>query len=202
MHQDNVIDKFELKRQIFHLLLGIATIILLSYNIINAWIIFIILLAGIIVSLLSKNFKIPVVYWLLNQFEREAEFKKFPGKGSMFFCAGVLLTIMLFPQDIAFASIIILALGDSVSHLFGMYVGRTKGIFGSKTKTIEDSIAGIFVAFLGALFFVIWYEALLAAVVAMIAEAVELDMNKHRVDDNIIVPLAAGTSLYVLRMFI
>ncbi len=201
-NRKNANSGFELRRQLFHLLIGLAAVVLLYYNILNALIIFIILVAGIILSLLCKKFKIPVVYWLLSQFEREDEFRKFPGKGAMFFCAGVLLTVKLFPKDIALASIIILALGDSISHLVGMYFGKTKGIFGNKSKYLEGTVAGIIAAFIGALLFVVWYEALLAAVVAMIAEAVELDMNKHPVDDNLIVPLAAGTSIYVLRMVI
>jgi len=37
---------------------------------------------------------------------------------------------------------------------------------------------------------------------AMTAEAVELKMNEKIVDDNIIVPLVAGTILHLIRIYI
>ena len=56
--------------------------------------------------------------------------------------------------------------------------------------------------FLGAIVFVSPLEALLTAALAMVAEFIDFDLNKQRVDDNVIVPLVAGTVIYVMRLYL
>lgn len=192
---------FEIRRQIFHLCLGMALLFLVKYSILNPFRLFLILIFGIILSFLSRKFKIPVVWWFLKKFEREDQLNEFPGKGTIYFFAGVLLTLKLFPQDIAYASIMVLTLGDSFSHLIGMHIGRIKHPW-SNVKLVEGTIAGIFFAFLGAMFFVHPIEALLASIGAMMAEVVEFEMNKKTVDDNLIVPLVAGTVILLVRTYL
>lgn len=192
---------FEIRRQIFHLCLGLALLFLVKYGMLNPFRLFIILIFGIIISLLSKKFRIPVIWWFLNKFEREDQLKEFSGRGTIYFFAGVLLVLKLFPQDIAYASIIILTLGDSFSHITGRYIGRIKHPL-SNVKLIEGTIAGTFFAFLGAMFFVNPVEALLASIGAMTAEVVEFKMNQKTVDDNLIVPLVAGTIILLVRGYL
>jgi len=146
------INRFELRRQVFHICLGLAIIILLINNILNSLILFIILIAGILISILSKKFKIPIVYSFLKIFERKDALKTFPGKGAISFLMGCLLVLQLFERDIALASIMILTFGDSVSHLFGLHFGRKKHPLNC-LKSIEGNITGAITGFLGA---IIW----------------------------------------------
>jgi len=195
------INRFEVRRQAFHICLGLAIIILLVNNILNSLILFIILIAGILISILSRKFKIPVIYSFLKLFERKDILKTFPGKGVISFLIGCLLVLQLFGRDIALASIMILTFGDSVSHLFGWHFGRKKHPLNC-LKSIEGNIAGAFTGFLGAMLFVSPLPAFLASFGAMTAEAIELRMNNKIIDDNIIVPLVAGTIIHLMRIYL
>lgn len=129
--------------------------------------------------------------------------KKFPGKGVIFFFVGVLLSLQLFEKDIALASIMVLSLGDSVSHLIGKSFGRIKNIFnGDGKKLLEGTLAGTLAGFFGALVFVPFPEAFLGAFGAMIVEVVKIDFNDLTLDDNLVVPLVAGTIMFLLRTYL
>ncbi len=195
------INKFEIRRQAVHICLGLIIVILLINNILNSLILFIILIIGIIISILSRKFRIPVIYSFLKLFERKHTLKTFPGRGTISFLIGCLLVLQLFEKDIALASIMILTFGDSVSHLFGWHIGRKRHPLNC-LKSIEGNIAGAIAGFLGAMFFISPLPALLASFGAMTAEAVELKMNERIVDDNIIVPLVAGTIIYLISKFL
>jgi len=193
------IGKFELKRQIFHFLFGIVIVALLLYDFMDKKIILILILIGLLISYATKKVNLPVIYELLEEFERKEDIRKFPGKGTLFYLIGIYISLLLFPKDIAMASIMVLALGDSISHLFGLHFGKTKHPF-SKTKFIEGTIAGFAAGFIGALLFLPWHEAFFASLAAMIVEAIEIKIGTAQVDDNLIIPLVAGTAVWVVRL--
>jgi len=190
---------FEWNRQLFHIFLGIAIVALLVYNLIGKKTILAIILIGLILSYLSRKTRIPVIYNLLQRFERSEELKKFPGKGILFYFAGVYIALLLFPKETAMASIMVLALGDSVSHIYGLHYGKIKHPL-SKTKFLEGTIAGFIAGFAGALIFVNPFEAFFASLAAMIVEAIEVKAGNQQVDDNLIVPLAAGAVIWLIRI--
>lgn len=192
--------KFELNRQLFHILLGIVIVALLLYNFIDKEIIFLIVIFGIFISYLSKKIKIPIIFELLQEFERKDDIGKFPGKGVIFYFIGVYIALLLFQKDIAMASILVLAFGDSFSHIYGLHYGKTKLL--SKTKFLEGTIAGFIAGFLGALVFARWYEALFASLAAMIVEALEIRLGTKQVDDNLIVPFVAGSVIWLTRQLL
>ena len=98
------------------------------------------------------------------------------------------------------ASIMILALGDSVSHLYGLHYGRIKHPL-SSTKFFEGTIAGFIAGFIGALIFLPWLEAFLASLAAMAVEAIEIKIGAGQVDDNLIIPVVAGAAVLAVRLF-
>ena len=190
----------EVRRQIFHLFFGILIVILLMFGFIDKWLLFYLIIMGIIISFLSKRIKIPIIYWFLENFERPQDLKRFPGKGVITFLIGAFLVTLFFSMDIAMPAILVLALGDSVSHIFGIHYGKRKHLLNNK-KFIEGSIAGFIAAFIGALIFVPWHEAFFAALFAMIVEAIEIKIGAEQVDDNIVIPLVAAIVITVVRMF-
>ena len=192
------INKFELNRQIFHIFLGIAIVFLLKFGLIGKGIMPALIILGLFLSYLSTKIKIPVIWLLLQKFERE-EKNKFPGKGMIFYFMGAYFALLLFSKEIAMASIMVLALGDSISHLYGLHFGRIKHPL-SKTKFIEGTVAGFAAGFLGALVFLPWQEAFLASFAAMTAEAIEIKIGAKQVDDNLIMPLVAGAAVWIMRM--
>lgn len=189
---------FEFRRQAFHIVMGLLIVFLLAVEVFNAWTLLWILLVGIAISLISMKKDIPGISWLLSIFERESELKRFPGKGTITFFIGALLSVLLFQKDIALASITILTLGDSFSHLIGKYYGRIKHPL-NNVKLLEGTIAGIFFAAIGAVFFVTFYEAVAASAVAIFSEAVEIKIRKTKVDDNLTIPLIAGLVIVIMR---
>lgn len=194
------LNKFELNRQVFHVLLGIMTVLLLLFGFISKKILLVVIIIGLITSYLIKKINIPVIKQLLEKFERREDIKNFPGKGIIFYFIGVYIALLLFPKEIALASAMILALGDSVSHLYGLHYGRIKNPL-SKAKFIEGTVAGFIAGFLGALVFLPWHEALFASLAAMAAEAIEIKIGAQQVDDNLIMPLVAGAAVWAARLF-
>ncbi len=189
-------DMFEVRRQLFHALLGIAIVFLLSKGYLNAFLLATITAAGLILSFLSRKAELPAIAWLLDKFERKDERKRFPGKGALSLVAGALVAVLLFPKNVALAAIMVLALGDSFSHIVGRFFGRTKQPF--SVKLVEGTIAGIVFGFLGAVLFVGTIEALAAAAAAMTIEAVEIRLGKTVVNDNLLVPLVAGVVIILI----
>lgn len=191
--------KFEWNRQLFHIFLGIAIVALLKYGFIDGSIILILIMTGLVLSYLSRKVKIPVVYQLLQKLERKEDLQQFPGKGFIFYLIGVYISLVLFEKEIAMASIMVLALGDSVSHIYGLHFGKTIHPL-SKTKFLEGTIAGFIAGFIGALAFLPLPEAFLASLAAMVAESIEIKIGTEQVDDNLIIPVVAGFVVWVVRL--
>jgi dolichol kinase len=110
------------------------------------------------------------------------------------------LVVWLFPLDIAMAAILILTFGDGVSTFVGKRFGKTK-IIASGKKTWEGSLAGLVSAVGASTVFLSTPVALLASTVGMLAEAFEFRVGKWAVNDNIIVPLVAASTIWLMRFW-
>ena len=110
--------------------------------------------------------------------------------GSTYMLIASVLTIELFPKEIAVASLGFLILGDTAAAL----VGRTFGRFKVLGKTLEGSLACLAVSFLFA-WIVVGLPAWLAACGALTATLFEL--VPIPLDDNFRIPLSAG---YVMKL--
>lgn len=185
-------------RRIIHVLTGILIILLVTFKILNTQKLFYILLLSIIFSILSIKVKIPFIHRLVLMYKKEKEMP--PGRGFLFLIFGSLLALKLFSNDIALASIAILTFADPCSHFFGSLIGRFKLI--KNGKNIEGTLFGILIGTLAALFFVNFIEAFLACSIAMFAEYLEFKVANNTIDDNLIIPLVAGTTIYLLRLII
>jgi len=192
--------RLEVKRQLLHIFLGAILVFLLNFDLINATIIFIIFIIGLVLSLLSRKFRIPLIYRLLQIFDRKKDIEQFPAKGAVFYLFGVFLVVLIFPKDIAMASIMILALGDSVSRLVGPY-GYLKHPFHSE-KFFEGLVAGVIAGFLGALFFVPWLLALIGSIVSMLIEGIDLRIKGFKIDDNLLIPLVAAVVMEAFNLIL
>ena len=114
----------------------------------------------------------------------------------MFLALGVMLSLLLFPAPISYASIAIVCLGDSAASIFGKFFGKTPIPF-NKSKNIEGSIAGFVFAALGAAVFLHIPKALVGAAIGMLVESLPLPIN-----DNLSTPLATGAILILLFSFL
>ena len=127
-----MLTKQEVGRQILHIIIGLILLGLYYFEIISPLFIFLGIIVGLLCSIISKRVSLPIFSFFLKHFEREEQKKSFPGRGMIFFFIGTLLCIQLFDKDIAMAALMVLTMGDSVSHLFGERFGQTKNIFNGK----------------------------------------------------------------------
>jgi len=181
----------EFRRQIAHLVTGISIVFLLKMKVLNAFLLILILIVGGLLSFISRKYKIPFIYEVLQFFERPEEIKRFPGKGSFFLVLGCLLCILAYSENIAYAAITIMAVGDSMASVYGIYLGIHKNPFNPK-KHIDATIFAILLTTLGAFTFVDFHQALMGASGAMLIEAMIREKINRIIDDNLIVPVMAG----------
>ena len=196
-----MIQKKELRRQLFHILFGLIIVILIFFSILNKITFTLLLIAAVVICIVSRRRKIPGIYWFFKTFERDIETIHFPGKGALFFLIGSYIVLMLFPKDIAMASITILTFGDAISHIVGCY-GSMKNPLCRK-KYLEGFIAGFITSFIFS--YPILHnvlEAAIASFVGMVAESIEIGKQDRRVDDNLVMPLAAAVSIWVVRFIV
>lgn len=104
---------------------------------------------------------------------------------SSFICASV------FGRDVAILATLYLILGDSSAALAGRHIGRTR-IYGR--KTLEGSLVGFSVdmAVAFVLPFLSFEAKVAGALVAVLSELLP------GLDDNLVIPLASGLTMYLL----
>ncbi|HLD18747.1 MAG TPA: SEC59/DGK1/VTE5 family protein [Candidatus Nanoarchaeia archaeon] len=190
---------FEFRRKTIHIIFGLAIVILLYFNLLNAVLLGVLVVVGIILSLIEKDKRLPVLSKLLDLFEREDARKRMPGEGLIFYLAGALVSVILFPKDVAMASITVLAIGDAVSHLAGIGIGKIKHPFNDR-KFLEGWLAGVVAAFIACLFFIGIEEAFVGTIAGMLIEVFDIVVMNRRVNDNFLIPPFAGLAIIALRI--
>jgi len=179
----------ELKRQLFHMAVGLAALLVLlhfgrGFAIATAF--FTIIIGTLLINLRLRGRKIPIVQWFEKEFERAGA--PLPGWGSACYATGVLMLLATLSDvnEIA-ASIFILAIGDGVSTILGRR-GRMRIPY-NQEKTVEGA-AAFFVSSLPALAFA-GPMAVPAIALATIAETLPV------LEDNLIIPVACMTFFLV-----
>jgi len=107
--------------------------------------------------------------------------------GPVYLAAGVILSLLLFPKSIGYASITIVAVGDPVASYFGQRFGRTH----AGRKTLEGFAAGLIVSFAGASLWVHPDLALIGSAAGMLLELLGIS------DDNLTMPIGAGLAMVI-----
>lgn len=107
---------------------------------------------------------------------------------SLYYAASLLLCVIIFPPFAAIGGVISLAAGDSIAAIVGKRYGRLR----IGDKSIEGALANAALSFALILIFVRSYHvAASGAVAGAVAEMLSIPF----LDDNIIVPLAAGGAM-------
>lgn len=186
--------KREVRRQSAHLATGLMIILLVKLHILTVEMIGVILAIGGLLSVLSLYVKVPIIHQLLRIFERPKQMKTFPGKGSFFLVMGSFISLVLFPEPIALASIAIMAIGDSLTTLIGVYFGFIKSPT-NNLKHLEGTALAIIAGTIAAFNFVAFEKAFIGAFVAMLFEALTIRHIDRIIDDNLLIPLVAGLTM-------
>ena len=88
--------RLEIKRQPFHILLGLLLIALIYYDLLTPMILLVIIIIAIIFSFLVKKTKPKTIYKLLEFVGRSEDLEGLPGKGLIAYLIGALIVILLF----------------------------------------------------------------------------------------------------------
>ncbi len=189
----------EFRRQSFHFALGFSCVFMHWAGFLRLWQIGVLLVVGLAISFISQYKKIPLISDILKHFDRPRD-KDFPGRGAFFFMLGVFLSLLIFNQEnikIAYAAILILSVGDSLNHLFGTKLQRVRFPWNKRKNMVGVGI-GIASGTFAAQFFVPLLPAFIASAVAISMETIPVKVGKFYLDDNVFVPLLAGSILWIL----
>ncbi len=163
-------------------------------------------------SVLFILFVFDLLRFAIPKFEVELESELLPGfkilrareKGRISsmtnFMLGIFLVFVLFPRNIAYASIGFMSLGDMFSKIVGINFGETK-IFRRGNKSIEGTLSFLAVS-LGVAYimwisgFLVLWVGTLGAVIATVVESIP-----SQVDDNLSIPVISGAFMQVLTKF-
>jgi phytol kinase len=179
----------EYGRQMVHLVfgLGIASVLLIPVPGLAVLIYASGLLGGLmLIEALLRGWYVPGITEIIGAFERD---NVFPGKGTVYFVASALFCSVAFTPQVAFIAVISLTVLDSVATIAGIRFGRHPVING---RTLEGSGAGFLALFIVLLPMLPPSAALLVAGVTALAELVS------PIDDNLVIPVAAGYALTLL----
>ncbi len=163
-----------------------------------------VLLLGTTIHLARKMIqgkKYPILSWLVDKAERKGR----PiGKGAVWYFYGLVFILAIFgligvPNPILASSLLVVALGDSVSTGLGRIVGKRR-LPKTKTKTWEGTSLGVLFAFVG-IFLVMaitysiswsFWLALSGSVVGMLTEA-----YLRGPDDNLTIPVMSCSAMTI-----
>jgi dolichol kinase len=124
--------------------------------------------------------------------------------GTPFYVGSVLLSVAIFPKDIAVLSILFLAIGDPISSIFGITWGHLGPRFGNG-KSLIGTAAGMGICCL-ITFCYLLYTGHPASHAALIALAGGIagggaEMLPLEIDDNFSIPLVSGLALWIAFVF-
>ncbi|KAI5951710.1 DGK1 [Candida jiufengensis] len=221
--KENPIKKFlvkhEIPRKIFHSSIGILTLWLYTKGttvpqlFIPLFTAFILVLANDLIRLNNpeiNNFITSKMWFIIRESEKDSY------NGVLFYLAGVLIVLYLYPKDISVLSILLLSWADTAASTVGRQFGKyTPKI--SENKSLAGSlgsfVTGVFASYLWYGFFIpsypvnkpgeiFWSQnhsylnihnfSLIVGLVASVSEFIDL----WGLDDNFTIPVLSGTSLY------
>ena len=203
---------FEFRRKAIHILFGILICSLIYFDLfyLPLWlgILFLVIISSFVLKKWKSYSKFAPQIWrplanFIFLFEREEEIRKFPLRGALTFFSGCILSYILFPKIIAISAIITLFVGDSAVALYGFYFGRIKNPLSPK-KHLDATIFGIILNSIFLALFLPFWKGFLASVPALILEnfmpipKIKKIFFRLILDDNILIPLIAGSILMLL----
>ncbi|WP_410509279.1 SEC59/DGK1/VTE5 family protein [Methanosarcina hadiensis] len=202
--------KGELERQLIHLFTGIFFIIFVYLTGDRALTLLLLLLVFYlaVTYIILNEMLPPQLYAFLCRWGRPGK-QNIPLKGTILLVCGIVVSLILFPEEIVYASIAVVGFGDSVATIAGVTLGRHKLPY-SEQKTVEGTLAGIIAAFIAAVVFVTPAQALVGSAGGMLLESVvgmqtikELDSQaalKFFLNDNFLIPIFSGLLMFIIGL--
>ena len=111
--------------------------------------------------------------------------------GATWVFIGSTITIAIFPKEIAIISLVYMSIGDTVAGLVGRKFGKIKFY----DKTIEGSLAGLIFCLLSG--YLVQLSLPMEVVISGAFAAMFIELLPISIDDNLSVPLFAGTIMVI-----
>jgi dolichol kinase len=189
-------DQNDYAREVLRRFLHMAAFLALSIWIFSPLLLFLVLLILTIAYIFSESLRMDGIFIspitkITQRLGRKEELHLYM-LSPVYLAIGILTPLLFFPPPSSYVAVTVLALGDGVSPLIGLKLGRHRIPY-NKSKSFEGSISGFIVAFAGSCLFVSPFFAIIAALSGMIIESLPLPL-----DDNISIPLSVGLILSVL----
>jgi dolichol kinase len=140
--------------------------------------------------------EVPFITEALSVMGSPEEFEARPFLGPVYAFIGIILVSAFFPPLVAYASILVLALGDGVAGLVGQVAGKHP-LGTGRRKSVEGTLAGFTASFTGCLFLIPIELAFVGALVGTIAEVFLASL-----DDNLTVPLSSALAIAAAKMLL
>jgi len=144
----------------------------------------------------------PLYNLIFGRMLRDNPSGKLQFSGGPFVLLAAFLVICLFPRDIACCSMTIMLIGDTAAALVGRRWGKHQLTNNKSLEGVEAFIycnwplMGLF-GFIFGWNFIMYTSAMVAVVAAALAE---LFQRQLRLDDNLLLPLVAGSVMWLLRL--
>lgn len=132
----------------------------------------------------------------------EKDFKRNLFTGGTYYALGIFLSILIFPEEVAIFSVLIMIWCDTMAALIGKKFGKTKLY---SNKTVEGSMAFVITGI--ALVFIMQYyfpdfKFFKAGLITIVFAAAFEQFSFIRINDNLSLPLFSGFIFTIINNFI
>lgn len=187
-------------RRLFHLITGLALVLILAYSDRTKGILLILSLFIVTIIIETIRLRLPEVnrlfFHYFHSLLRGEEEKKLTG--TPYFLGGVLLSILLFDADIALFSITILTVSDPAASTIGKRWGRYrikgKSLEGSMTFFISTMAVGLILQRL-------WPGLPATVLIAGAVTGTLTELLSTKINDNLLIPLTAAGAMEAALFF-
>ena len=138
-----------------------------------------------------KGRHLPFFYTFTMKMSRKNERDHFISP-PVFLAVGIIIVLLIFPRNIACASIAIVAIGDPVAAYVGSTVGRSR----IGRKSLEGFAMGTLAAFAPTLLLVPPSIGAIGSIAGMILELTGV------LDDNLMIPVSSGAAMYLATILL
>jgi len=180
-----------LRRKIVHLFYGFTLVFLIDFNILTRERFLVIVLGWAILLVASAIWLPKPISSIVLYFERDKS-PRVLAYGPFIFTVSSFISFLVFPKSIAIASIINLAVGDSINALVGYH-------FKKEGKRTEASVAAVFASALVCLQYVGPIKAIAGAAATGLIEFTEPKIGKRKINDNALIPLLSGLAMKLAK---
>ena len=131
--------------------------------------------------------------------QHELDHKKRTLTGATYVLLSALICILIFPKIIVVTSFAILIISDTMAALIGRRFGKHKFLFKSLEGTLAFFLSGIVVVLLSPKIEYLFSEYMIGIVSAGFGAIIE-NVSFGLTDDNLVIPISIGISMWVLYL--